>query len=84
MVVRNVLSILVLVSCIANADIFLKGKSNFGISVGAGSSYNNTYTIVGLSGNYFVVDNLSIGASYRGWFGATPMQNELALATNYN
>ncbi|MEA2073587.1 MAG: hypothetical protein U9O86_08380 [Campylobacterota bacterium] len=83
MVVRNILLAFIIVSSLAQADIFKKGKSSFGVSLGAGSSYNNTYTLVGLSGNYFVVDNLSLGLSYRGWFGADPIQNELALATNY-
>jgi len=83
MVINKVLIILALLSSFANADIFSKNRASFGVSLGAGYSYGNTYTLVGLSGNYFVVDNLSIGVSYRGWFGATPMQNELALSTNY-
>ncbi|MEA1982831.1 MAG: hypothetical protein U9N39_04735 [Campylobacterota bacterium] len=83
MVVRNILLALIVAGSLAQADIFKKGKSNFGVSLGTGSSYNNTYTLVGVSGNYFVIDNLSVGLSYRGWFGADPMQNELALATNY-
>lgn len=83
MVKKCTLVLVLLVSSIASAEIFDKGKSNFGVSLGAGSSYNNTYTLLGVSGNYFVVDNLSVGASYRGWFGATPMQNELALSTSY-
>lgn len=83
MVSRKILVILLFVTTLLQAEIFDKGKSNFGVSLGAGSSYNNTYTLIGVSGNYFVVDNLSVGLSYRGWFGATPMQNEIALATNY-
>lgn len=83
MVMKKVLVGLVLLSSLVNADIFSKDKMQFGVSLGAGYSYGNSYTLVGLSGNYFVVDNLSVGLSYRGWLGATPMQNELALSTNY-
>ena len=66
-----------------SGDVFLKGKSNVGVSVGAASSYGETYTLVGITGNYFVIDNLSVSGYYRGWFGATPTQHELSLGTNY-
>jgi hypothetical protein len=65
------------------ADIFAKGKSNLGLSVGAASSYGETYTVVGLSGHYFVADNVSIAGYYRGWLGASPSQNELSVGVNY-
>ena len=65
------------------ADIFLRGGKNVGMSVGAGTNYGNTYTIVGVYGNYFVVDNLSLGLGYRGWFGASPTQNEILADATY-
>lgn len=83
MVMKKVLVGLVLLSSLVNADIFSKGKMNFGVSLGAGYSYGNNYTLLGLSGNYFVVENLSVGLAYRSWLGGTPMQNEVALSTNY-
>jgi len=83
MVIRNFLLSLLLLSSAVNADIFSKDRASFGVSLGAGYSYSKSYTLVGLSGDYFVVDNLNVGVSYRGWFGATPMQNELSLSTNY-
>ena len=81
--VNKILMGLVLLVSLMQADMFEKGKKNFGVSLGAGSSFGQTYTIVGLNANYFVVDNLAVGARYRGWFGATPSQNEVALESNY-
>jgi hypothetical protein len=80
---KNILCMILLVGSILQADMFDKGRSNVGVSIGAGTSLGGTYTIFGLNANYFVIDNLNVGVSYRGWFGATPTQNELSVATNY-
>jgi len=81
--IKRVLFLVLLLGSILQADIFDKGRSNVGLSLGAGTSFGETYTIVGVNANYFVMDNLNVGISYRGWFGATPTQNELSLLTNY-
>lgn len=54
-----------------------------GVYLGAGESFNHSYTIMGVSGEYCVVDNLAVGAMYRTWFGGGPTQNELSLYSNY-
>ena len=64
-------------------DIFSKGKADVGVSLGASNSYEYNYTVVGVSGNYFIVDNLGVGGMYRSWFGSGPTQNELSVFTNY-
>ncbi len=66
-----------------SAEIFMKSSSNVGVSVGAASSYGQDYMLVGISGSYFVVDNLSVDFYYRGWFNATPTQHELSIGSNY-
>ena len=66
-----------------HADIFVKGKSNIGVSVGTASNYGKDYLLVGINASYFVVDNLSMDLYYRGWFNATPTQHELSVGTNY-
>ena len=83
MVIKKVFLSLCLVSSFLNSDVFEKGKLGVGVTLGTSQSYNNTYTIAGLSANYFVVDNLNVGIAYRGWFGGTPTKNELSLSTNY-
>jgi hypothetical protein len=82
-VIKKLILALMLLGSFVSADIFEKGRSNVGVSLGAGSSYGNTYTLVGVSGNYFLVNNLALGMAYRGWFGASPTQNELSLGANY-
>jgi len=68
---------------VSSADIFMKSSSNVGLSVGTASSYGQDYLLVGISGSYFVLNNLSVDLYYRGWFNATPTQNELSIGTNY-
>ena len=70
-------------SCGAFGDIFQKGRSNVGFSLGAATSYGQTYTLLGISGHYFVMDNMSVAGYYRGWFGASPQQHELSVGLNY-
>lgn len=81
--IKKAALLLLLLSGMLQAEMFDKGQSDVGVSIGAGSSLGNTYTIFGLNASYFVIDNLNVGLSYRGWFGSTPTQNELALSTNY-
>jgi len=83
MVVKFVVAMFLVFSAVVNADIFEKGKSNIGVSIGAANSLNQTYTIFGINASYFIVDNLAVGLRYRGWFGATPTQNEVAVDANY-
>ncbi len=76
---KKVLSIFILSSAIYAGDLFLSGHKNFNVSVGTSSSYGNTYTVVGINANYFIVNNLSVGVGYRGWFGDKPNINEITI-----
>ncbi len=64
--------------------VFEKGKANIGFSLGAATSFGHNYTLFGVSGHYFLYDNLSLSGYYRGWFGASPTQHELSLGANYH
>ncbi len=66
------------------ADVFSQGQKHIGITISSGSSYNSTYTIVGVKANYFIVNNLSMGLEYRGWFGGTPTLHELSIPLTYH
>lgn len=74
---------MLILSSVANASFFEKGKSSLGFVAGAGSSNGESYMIAGVSGDYFVLDGLSVGGSYRGWFGADPTQHQLTLSSSY-
>ena len=81
--VKKLLFILVMLTSISNADIFDKGKMSFGVTAGTSNSYSNNYFLLGISANYFVIDNLNVGVMYRSWLGSDPIQNELSLSSNY-
>lgn len=76
-----------------NADVlFHKGAVALGVGVGSGtasfSTSNGTspsqnYFIVGLGADYFVVDNLSIGASVLSWIGDSPTIMQYTLPVVY-
>ena len=70
-------------STMSHADLFKQGNSSVGIVLGAGSSNGDSYSVVGVSADYFVLDGLSIGAGYRGWFGIDPSINQLTVSGNY-
>lgn len=59
-----------------------------GIGIGGGSfttlqDGRQNYTILGISADYYVIDNLSVGIGYKGWFGGTPSLNQLAIPVTY-
>lgn len=65
-------------------DPFSSGKKNFGVTVGTDNSFGNNYTVVGANVNYFIVDNLSIGASYNAFLGNSPSINEVTVPVTYH
>lgn len=79
---RIILSV-ALLSSIVSAELFDKGKIAFGVVAGAGSINGDGYFVAGVSGDYFVMNGLSIGIGYRGWFGAAPTEHQITLSSNY-
>jgi len=77
------LLVFLFLSTLSHADFFEKGNSSVGVVLGAGSSNGESYSVVGISGDYFVLNGLSIGVGYRGWFGIDPTLNQLTVSTNY-
>ena len=53
-------------------DVFSQGSKSVGVKLGGASIGTEDYTIVGVSGNYFVIDNLSVGLGYEKWFSGNP------------
>ncbi len=65
------------------AGVFEGGSKNLSLTVGSGTGFNSTYTIIGVTGSYFMVNGLAVGVGYRGWFGGTPTMNEIDLPLTY-
>lgn len=63
---------------------FESGNKNFGLTVGTDNSFGNNYTVVGANVNYYVIDNLSIGASYNAFIGDSPNINEVNVPVTYH
>ncbi len=68
---------------VVKGDVYSKGNVNLGITVGSATSFNETYTFAGISGEYCVVDNLAAGSAYRRWFGKGPSLDEFSLYSSY-
>ncbi len=68
----------------AEGGPFLAGKKNFGLTVGSDNNFGNNYTLVGANVNYYVIDNLSVGASYNAFLGDSPKINEVTVPVTYH
>jgi outer membrane protein W len=80
----QIIKILFLSTAIASAGgMFSVGHKNFGLTVGQDSAYGNEYTVLGVSANYFIVDNLSFGASYSQWLGNDPSIGQVTVPATY-
>ncbi len=85
---RNFLTVLIVTlglgPLLLYADPFSKGQKHISLSISSSNSYNTTYTVLGVKANYFIVDNLSMGVAYRGWFGGSPSLHELSIPLTYH
>jgi hypothetical protein len=66
-----------------SAEMFSQGSTSLGIKLGSVSISNQNYTVVGLSGNYFILDDLSVGVGYERWFSASPSIQKLTAESSY-
>jgi len=80
---KKIITISLLASALYSGGMFSVGHKNFGVSVGSSTGYGNSYTVVGVNANYFVTDNISVGAGYQGWFGNDPKINEISIPITY-
>ena len=84
---KKVLLGLLLVGSLVHADFFAKSNTSVGVAIGSSSISRGfkteTYTILGVNADYFVIDNLSVGLGYRGWFGGTPTLNQVTIPVTY-
>jgi len=81
--IKKVLLFLLVLSSLVQADMFSQGSKSIGIKLGSASIGNEDYTIVGVSGNYFIVDSLSVGLGYETWLGGNPDIDKITLESTY-
>jgi hypothetical protein len=67
----------------ASSNVFSKNSVSLGVRLGSASIGSEDYTILGLSGNYFVLDNLSVGLGYEKWYSGNPDIQKATIESTY-
>lgn len=67
----------------ASSNVFSKHSLALGVKFGSASVGNEEYTILGLSGSYFVLDDLSIGLGYEQWYSGDPDIKKVTVESTY-
>ena len=80
---KKIILLLLATSSIYAGGIFSLGSKNISITAGTDNSFGNNYTILGVNVNYFVIDNLSLGASYQAYLGGTPDISQITIPVTY-
>jgi len=80
---KKIILALLIMSSILSGDVFDKGNTSVGIVAGSKYSHGESYTIVGVGVDYFLVNGVSVGIGYRGWFGGNPDMNQLTITSSY-
>lgn len=80
---KKTILMLLATSTIYAGGVFSVGHKNVSISASTDTSFGNTYTVLGINANYFVLDNLSVGASYHAYLGGTPSINQITIPITY-
>ena len=81
---KTLILTLLLTSSLFSEGVFSAGNKNIGLTVGADNSFGTTHTVLGANVNYFIVDNLSIGASYQAFLGGDPSINQVTVPVTYH
>ncbi|MCP4290400.1 MAG: hypothetical protein GY780_01025 [bacterium] len=68
---------------ISQAGPYAKGSKHVSLVGGMGSSYGETYAIIGGGISYYLADGLSVGFSGEGWFLADPTIWKIAPDIRY-
>jgi outer membrane protein W len=71
------------VSFLSADGVFSIGHKNFSFNIGQDNIYGNDYTVIGVSFNYFLVDNFSTGITYTAWLGDDPAINKFTIPFTY-
>jgi outer membrane protein W len=81
---KKIILLILTTSTIFAGGVFSVGSKNVGINIGTDSSFGNSYTVLGANVNYFIIDNLSIGASYQAFLGGNPSINQITVPVTYH
>lgn len=81
---KIILLLLILSITVFSKDIFSKGEKSINFTLGSSYDLGKNYAVVGVHVNYFVLDNLSIGTEYKGFFGSNPNIHQVSVPVTYH
>jgi len=64
-------------------NAFQQGSKRVSVIVGAGSSFDEDYLILGAGIGYYLIDGLEIGLNWQTWLGGDPSINQLTPEITY-
>ena len=64
-------------------DLFRRGSVELEAGAGIGATSSETYLLLLLGGNYYLLDGLSIGAAGEAWLGAQPEIGDVSPQVRY-
>jgi len=65
------------------AGAFSQGRTHLYVSGGAGSSFGESYVVIGAGVDYFLLDGLSAGLAFESWSGADPGFTKITPSVRY-
>lgn len=65
------------------AGAFSKGSTHFIVSGGTGYAFDETYFVLGLGANYYLMDGLSAGLQLESWSGSSPGMTKITPSLQY-
>ena len=65
------------------ASAFSKGRTHFSVTGGTGYAFDESYFVLGVGANYYVIDGLNVGLHYEWWTGSDPEMTKITPSVNY-
>jgi hypothetical protein len=65
------------------AGVFGKGKTQIAITGGSGYAFDESYLVLGLGVNYYLMDGFNIGLAVESWSGASPSMYNVTPSVQY-
>jgi len=62
---------------------FGQGRTQLSVFGGGGSAFSQTYFVLGVGANYYVLEGLGLGLNLESWFGNTPGLYKLTPSVQY-
>jgi hypothetical protein len=65
------------------AGVFSRGSTGVIVTAGSGYAFNQSYLVLGLGVNYYVIDGLNVGLSVESWSGSSPTLTKVTPSVQY-